>query len=677
MAKLTDLKNQAFTPSISESGGFTPSIDYEPDKVNPRDEMYAHKGSINGHRTVSSSSRPIISKPQGAPGIPTMDNINAINRQPEVVSMTGKPIKSVSGHTFVAADPTAINAKRPSQNTVNDPKTDAENMVFGILGPGGEIDEYKSRKQKEFREFNQRMAMEAEMSGKPLAELNEDGSVALVSKEEVNALLGESNDDNEKVEEVDVMAGFDENSKVEANTQQDIPVRARRVSQQVKQETPAPVDPSFDDIPIEAEPVEDDQAEDDSTDINEELSDMTSSETEVIESPKVDDDDEKLDVETVSDNTVPADDNFQIESGYIQEDEKVYENEDGEDVKETNESATLTDDQRRELLKNLVRQKIKPAVKKINLSGYSIAKKGTISSISLNATRQVYSVKWPLINTGICVRMKEFSGQDLERARIALNNNEARPVLELMYNHIISPKPDTLEGWMKSVAFEDYDHLFFAIYCASFNGANYIPIDCQNPACKTKTYITDNIPFMQMVKFDSDKTKKEFIKLYKEDPIESKGMFPSEIVPISENYAISFVTPSLYSTLMVTELLDDDFVNKYNNTVSNIPYIDTIYQIDSNSKQLIPVEWKTYANNDGKSLQSRVIRYEHVFNSMTIDELAAIDGIIQKLNEKSNAIQYMIPETTCPYCNHKNPEQVQSPSVLVFLRSQLGRLATS
>lgn len=675
MAKLTDLKNQGFTPSISENNGFTPSIDYEPDKVDPRDEMYAHKGSINGHRTVSSPSRPIISKPQGAPGIPTMDNINAINRQPEVVSMTGKPIKSVSGHAFVAADPTAINAKRPSQNTVNNPKTDAENMISGILGPGGEMDEYKSRKQKEFKEFNQRMALEAEMSGKPLAELNEDGSVTLVPKEEINALLGESNDNNEKVEEVDVMEGFDDNSKV--TTQQDIPARAGRAAQPIEQAAPAPVDPSFDDIPIETEEETEDIVND-SIDVEDELSDMTSSETETLESPKVDDDeDEKLDIETVSDNTVPADDNFQIESGYIQEDEKVYENEDGEEVKETNDSAPLTDDQRRELLKNLVRQKIKPAVKKINLSGYSIAKKGTTSSISLNTTRQVYSVKWPLINTGICVRMKEFSGQDLERARIALNTNEVRPVLELMYNHIISPKPDTLEGWMKSIAFEDYDHLFFAIYCASFNGANYIPIDCQNSACKTKTYITNDIPFMQMVKFDSEKTKKEFIKLYKEDPIEAKGMFPSEIVPISENYAISFVVPSLYSTLMVAELLDDDFVNKYNNTVSNIPYIDTIYQIDSNSKQLVPVEWKTYANNDGKSLQSRVIRYEHIFNSMTIDELAAIDGIIQKLNEKSNAIQYMIPETTCPYCNHKNPEQVQTPSVLVFLRSQLGRLATS
>ena len=664
MAKLSDLKNQGFTPSISENDGFTPSIDFEPDKDDGSD-LYANKGSINGHRPIGASARSqrtIISQtPTNRASRPQSQQQPAApqQKQQDVISMTtGKEVKSVSGHTFVQVDPT-ISAKRPSQGDADHSPLEANNMVASILGEGGELDEYKKRKQKEFEEFNRRMAAEAEMSGKPLAEINEDGSVSLVSKEEVNKLLGDPVEENENINEVDVMAGFDNDEK---DVAQDIPERDRHFN-------PAPVDPTEDDIPV----IDEDE---DELDLDQEMSDMTSKTTEKIDTP-VEEDEDKLDIETVSDNTVPADDNFQLESGYIQEDEKVYENEDGEEVKEVDDTAPMTDDQRRELLKNLVRQKIKPAVKKINLSGYSIAKKGTTSSINLNSSRQVYSVKWPLINTGICVRMKEFSGQDLERARIALNNNEARPVLELMYNHIISPKPDTLEGWMKSIAFDDYDHLFFAIYCASFNGANFIPIDCQNKACKTKTYITDDIPFMQMVKFDSDKTKKEFVKLYKEDPIEAKGMFPTEIVPISDNYAISFVTPSLYSTLMVTEMLDDDFINKYNNTVANIPYIDTIYQIDSRSKQLIPVEWKTYANNDGKSLQSRVIRYEHVFNSMTIDELAAIDGIIQKLNEKSNGIQYMIPETTCPYCGHKNPEQIQNPSVLVFLRSQLGRLATS
>lgn len=665
MARLTDLKKQGFTPSISESNtGFTPSIEMEPDT----EDMYANKGSINGGRAIGLKTETTIIK-QNRPkpqGIPTVDNINEINRQPEVVSLTGKPIKSVSGQAFVAADPTA-NAKRPSQQTVSDPAQDSMDMVKGILGPGGEFDNYKERKKKEFEEFNERMAAEAEMSGKPLAELNDDGSISLVSKEETDHLLGEDGS-NENVEEVDVMAGFDDNKSVET----EIPVRNR---QQELQETPAPVDTAFDDIPLEGECEDVSEPVDvDSEDIDDEFDGLveTISEPEVVEEES----DDSIDVEEEKTDSVPATDNFQLESGYIQENETIYENEEGEEQKEV-DNAQMTDDQRRELLKNLVRQKIKPAVKKMNLSGYSIAKKGTTSSLNLNTTRKVYSIKWPLINTGICVRMKEFSGQDLERARIALNNNEIRPVLELMYNHIVSPKPDTFEGWMKGIAFEDYDHLFFAVYCASFNGANFIPIDCQNKSCKTKTYVTDDIPFMQMVKFDNDKTKKEFTKLYKEDPIEAKGMFPTEIVPISDNYAISFVVPSIYSTLMITEMLDDDFINKYNNTVANIPYIDTIYQIDSRSKQLIPVEWKTYANNDGKSLQSRVIRYEHVFNSMTIDELAAIDGIIQKLNEKTNAVQYMIPETTCPYCGHKNPEQIQSPSVLVFLRSQLGRLATS
>ncbi|HAL03331.1 MAG TPA: hypothetical protein DCP07_08225 [Lachnospiraceae bacterium] len=667
MSTLNDVKgnNQAFTPSLSEPNrGFVPSLS-EPDggERSRRESMYAGKGSI---LKEMESNRPQNTTP----------------KKPEAISMTtGKPIDrkiptaSAKDHGFVKADLSSLPKYKPGEEEASRPKV---RDATDVLKPGGEFDQYIERKKKEYLEFNKRMAMEAEISGKPL--VNPDGTP--VSAEEIAALTGDysAENNNEGLNEVDIMGDMDTTPVA-----QNIPER-KRTPMEIN--TPAPVKQEEvakfeDEIPVydENEAAADDYSEE-MLKMDIENTVETTTEEPVQNDTSTEDDSVDLisEPETVTSEvkTVPADDNIEIETGYIQEGERVKGDTLEDEEKEVEDASdTMSIEKRREILKNLVREKIKPAVKRIDLTSYTIAKSGTTESLNLNKAKSVSVVKWPLINTGICVKMKEFSGQELERLRISIEGNKTREVMQMIYDHITSPKPNDLDAWMKSIAFEDYDHLFFAIYCASFVGANYLPIECANKACKQKTYVTDNIPFMQMVKFKDDKVKRNFSRIYKEDPNSAKGLFPTEVVAISDNYAVSFITPSIYSTMMVSEFLDNDFIDKYRNTVATLPYIDNIYQIDARTHTLIPATWKEYSNNEGKTLKSRVIRYEHIFNSMTIDELAAIDGVIQSLNTDSNGVTYVYPEVTCPFCHQVTKEEPLNASVMVFRRSQLGRLVTS
>lgn len=697
MASLNDVKNDSggFIPSISAGNtGFVPSINQEVPKETPaqrEQSLYAGKKSINdlhvnpdGSYYVDKSEQEEAPAPK-KPNVVSMTTGKAVKRNP--VTPSKPSLQKKEKAKLVEADLSSLPEHAPNE----DPTPATRDRVKEVLEPGGEWDQFVERKKKEAAEFNRRMALEAEMTGKTL--VNPDGTP--VSQEEINALTGggsmtSTNESN--LNEVDIMGDFDANTpSANETTGTDIPVRNREVSQ------PSPEEIAADnEIPI----LDEDTFGDDFDPVNEETSALESTvndgndfgddetedlngmiETEQEEEP-VDTKDDTLDdnsnpeVESEPDDSIgiTAKDHLELESGYIEENQAIVDDPD-ETEKKVEESEDTTE-HRREILKALVRKKIKPATKRLNIQAFTVAENVSANSIPTNQTKKVSVVKWPLINTGICVRMKEFSGQDIERLRYSLNNNDARNALQMVYEHITSAKPDTFDAWMKSVVFDDYDHLFFAIYCASFVGANYIPIDCQNASCQQKTYVTDDIPFMQMVKFENDEAKKEFMRIYKEDPIESKGLIPTTRVAISENYAISFISPTLYSTFMISELLDDDFVQRYNNTISNIPYIYNIYKIDVANQRLVPIKWKEYANNEGKTLKSKVITYEHVFNDMTIDELAAVDGCIQKLNEKTSAVTYQIPETTCPFCKHINKAQVQEPSTLLFLRSQLGRLVT-
>lgn len=350
----------------------------------------------------------------------------------------------------------------------------------------------------------------------------------------------------------------------------------------------------------------------------------------------------------------------------------VEDEEDDVEVKETEDN-----DESINILKNMIAQKIKPVSIKTDITGFTVAKKGTMSTEIL-AIDQAAFAKWPLPATGITVSMREISGANLENLRGYLDRNmpDNRSALKIIYDHIVSPKPDNFEAWLKSIAYADYDNLFMLVYISAFADANFLPVDCTSDTCG-KPYLTDSLPIMDMVKFKNEETEQKFWDLYNEEPSNAKALYTTEIVPISNSFAIGLKEPSLYSVLIEPQYFNSDFTEKYAQTVRYFPYIDNLYWIDAERKTLVPIKWKVYDNNVAKSVRSRVRRYDKIVNGLTSDQHALILAYINAINDRIDWFNYRMPETTCPHCGQViDADDSYTALNLVFLRNRLAVLAT-
>jgi hypothetical protein len=561
-------------------------------------------------------------------------------------------------------------SKLPKEET--DPKKTGVDLrkskADDVFAPGGIFDKYVAEKTKEMKEFNAERDLEHELQ---VGTKGDEAETNSTGKEETEEVKPESaiNEEEYEVDDEDITADTSYKSiDILNQSENEEPKMTENIDESMD---------SFDKELNDSEELlkdykEQRDAEEPQKDILidppiTKVKDYSNGPTPETEVPSV-----------KAAASAPVED-LQIDRQYMDSAETVPDkDESDEETVEEVEDTEAAEQKRVEILKAMVTEKIKPVSKRLNISGFTVAKRGTSSNNILNM-KEVPVAKWPLISTGIVVQMKEISGSNLEKIRYALSNNDARTALQILYDHIVSPKAASLEAWMKSIAFDDYDHLFMAAYIAAFADSNYIPIDCQNKDCKQKTYLTDNTAIMDMVKFKDDKAKEKFMTLYKESPVESKGLYASEIIPISEKFAIGFIEPSIYSVMIEGSYLGDEFIKKYNNTVTLLPYIDQIYLIDNTNQTLVPIEWKTFTNNLAKNIKSRVIRYDHIFDTMTADEIAVIRAYISDISTKrSDLVTYRVPETTCPVCGHVNPAvENQSASALVFLRNQLGLLVTT
>ncbi len=350
------------------------------------------------------------------------------------------------------------------------------------------------------------------------------------------------------------------------------------------------------------------------------------------------------------------------------------------EIEDENEAETVDVD-RDETLKKLQRlatEKLKPISKKLDIRSFTVLKKpvANISSIFKDTNAKV--AKWVLPAQQSIVLMKEFSGAELEKLREY--TTEGRNSVDalsrrykLIYDHIVSPKPATFEQWLKTTPVEDVDHYFFAIYVSSFKGANYLPADCINKDCK-ETFISDNIEIMNMVKFDTKEGKKKFMDLYQSEATPAgKGVYCTEIVPISSSIAIGFKQPSIWN-LMEIFYLSEEFRRKYASIIEYIPYINTIYNIDQENQTLTPISYKMYADNNQKTVKSKVVKYDNILNTLAVDEFGVIKAYVSAIADKSEDIKYIYPALECPKCHSMTEEQVTQAEDLVFTRYQLGAL---
>ena len=549
-----------------------------------------------------------------------------------------------------------------------------------IFGEGGPFDKYKEEKTKEMiewvreREERAQLAeaegvdpreLEAEEKGEKVPEnikSKKDNTMANIEpiEKDINVTLNPT----KELKEVDILKG--RKPKVQDKTNN---------NEEVKEEANTATIPESDYFDTEDE--EDDQYV---TEVE-----KVEKPTEEIEVPKKVIDlreDEKKPVEEKKETEKVEEKNNSSNSNQVIEREVVSYNAPVD--KDEDDAATEVETDDMTLLKDLITEKLKDTIIKKDISNFTILSKGTTSNNILE-TSSAAMAKWPLPATGVVIQMREISGAYLESIQENLERSvpDVRTALKIIYDHIVSPKPTVdanpnagFEIWLKSTAAADYDHLFFAAYIAAFSEANYMPVDCGNSNCKQKTYLTDNIPMLDMVKFKDSDCEKKFWDLYYSEPVNPSGLYTTKVIPISDKFAFAFKEPSIYSTMLEANYFNDQFRRQYGQTVNYLPYIDNIYVIDWTNNSLQRVEFKEYANNLARTARSRVQRYHKIIQTFTADQNAILGAYINKITERTSWFTYKIPATTCPSCGHVNSEvNDQSPASLLFLRNRLGVLA--
>lgn len=362
---------------------------------------------------------------------------------------------------------------------------------------------------------------------------------------------------------------------------------------------------------------------------------------------------------------------------------------DEEEEAEDSEVDMADDDSasRLEELKNALTHKMYNRSKR-DISNFKVVKASKSDNGSVDIQRSY--AKWVLPVTGICFEMSEMGGSELDYIRQNLGGDpaQARNRLRAIYNHIVSPKPQNFDVWLKSIAFADYDQFFMGVYIAAFNEANYIPYTCEQATqrsrsgatrtvgCK-KMFLTDNIPVMNMVKFKSNETKNKFYKLYDSNRYNSDGLYTAESIVISDNYAIDLKIPSLYDILIESASFDAPFREKFSNVLPLIPFIDNIYRIDWDNKTKSAVEYKKYNNNPTRTSKAKVIRYSAAIDTLTTDEYAYLFALVNDIDSKVDWYDFRIPETSCPNCRRTIKEQITTAEDMVFTRHRLGILANT
>ena len=386
----------------------------------------------------------------------------------------------------------------------------------------------------------------------------------------------------------------------------------------------------------------------------------------------------------------PDENYFLPESTIVETDDTPYDEFDDEDKDDDSETVTTvdaetglkmeTDEEIRERFKNSIREKIKPVTAAFDISTYTIANKVVSFNNAVQASTNRYrSVKWSLMRSGRPITMRSFKSTELDAMNNGANTDSrymtVKKQYSILYNHIMDPKPKTVEEWAKVHSFLDLEHIWFAVYRACFEGANYIPRDCTDTKTCRNTFLSDNIPIMDMVKFENDRAKRKFFKILNDESKNENSLYISEMVPISDNYAVTMREPSIYNIVFETALLDEEFLDKHQDLISVLAYIDKIYRIDHVNHQLIPIETPLFQNNVTKTYKGRIKTYSKVIDTLTSDQYRYIITMIDNINKRGNEVQYVYPSMTCPKCNTTIAETIRNPQTMVFLRHQLVNLA--
>lgn len=379
----------------------------------------------------------------------------------------------------------------------------------------------------------------------------------------------------------------------------------------------------------------------------------------------------------VSDAVVPS-----VEVAESDEDELFYDDELLEDLgldedKEEAERIKEEKQQQRNMeeFARVLRQQLdEVGERKPDISKFRVRKRPVAFTKVLSKPVERKYYEWGLFATGVSISMTPLSAIEMDEINpytdSANDIGKARTVFSTLYKHL-APECRTMdmEAWLKLLNYQDLNHLFFALYNANFSTSNIIPFSC--PKCKH--FYTEKRPIIDMVKFETEADKETFNKTIAKDP-SLPPTFEEEIYVANGDYAFGIVIPKIYNSMFEERLLNEGFREKYAGIINISHCISTVYEIDEDNEELIPIQFNTAPNDIVKTYKYRIQGIYKILSKLSAYEFKELQSHIAKYleeNSKDINISYQVPAATCPKCGAEIEAIPMNAQELVFTRHRL------
>lgn len=379
----------------------------------------------------------------------------------------------------------------------------------------------------------------------------------------------------------------------------------------------------------------------------------------------------------VSDAVVPS-----VEVAESDEDELFYDDELLEDLgldedKEEAERIKEEKQQQRNMeeFARVLRQQLdEVGERKPDISKFRVRKRPVAFTKVLSKPVEKKYYEWGLFATGVSISMTPLSAIEMDEINpytdSANDIGKARTVFSTLYKHLAPEcRNMDMEAWLKLLNYQDLNHLFFALYNANFSTSNIIPFSC--PKCKH--FYTEKRPIIDMVKFETEADKETFNKTIAKDP-SMPPTFEEEIYVANGDYAFGIVIPKIYNSMFEERLLNEGFREKYAGIINISHCISTVYEIDEDNEELIPIQFNTAPNDIVKTYKYRIQGIYKILSKLSAYEFKELQSHITKYleeNSKDINISYQVPAATCPKCGAEIEAIPMNAQELVFTRHRL------
>ena len=329
--------------------------------------------------------------------------------------------------------------------------------------------------------------------------------------------------------------------------------------------------------------------------------------------------------------------------------------------------------------KKEAKEKIIPIKKTLDLSKFTISKKSVNAQKAMKLAAQTRQsvADWALYNANRPISMTGLSGPEILKLNPENSSrnrlNTFRDMYRVMYDHVHDANKPEFETWLKQTRFVDMQHIYFALYMATFSGSNFINYSC--PHCN-KIFLKD-IKFEDMIVYADDEARAKVRNILKMDTTSiSNDEYPVDLYQISNSYVFGLRTPSIWNVIIETASLSDRFLEKHADLVDVVSYIDAIYIIDEENNNLIPVDTKPDPNDQAKTSARRIKAFYDIISQLSTEEYYTLRAHINSYDNDAGKVSYQFPACNCPDCATEIPANTEiGPDNMLFMRHQLAAIA--